>query len=78
MLMAWANWRDDYAYAADGTPLGWTRTRGSVTEVFTPEGERILSRTTEGAPLTVEAVVYPLRRDETGRLTVEEIAAPLP
>ena len=78
MLMAWANWHDDYAYAADGTPLGWTRTRGTVTEAFTPEGERILSRTADGAPLTVEAVVYPLRRDETGRLTVEEIAAALP
>jgi hypothetical protein len=77
-ILARADWRDDYAYAADGTPLGWTRTRGNVTEAFTPEGERILSRTAEGAPLTVEAVVYPLRRDETGRLTVEEIAAALP
>ena len=27
MLLPRAAWRDDYAYAADGTPLGWTRTR---------------------------------------------------
>ena len=58
------DWRDDYAYAADGTPLGWTRSRGDLTEAFTPEGERILTRTADGAPLAVEAVVYPLRRDE--------------
>ena len=78
MLMARADWRDDYAYAADGTPLGWTRTRGELTEAFTPEGARILTRAADGAPLAVEAVSYPLRRDDKGRLTVEEIAAALP
>ena len=69
MLMARADWRDDYAYAADGTPLGWTRTRGDLTEDFTPEGARILTRAADGAPLAVEAVSYPLRRDDKGRLT---------
>ncbi len=78
MLMARAGWRDDYAYTPDGSPLGWTRTRGTRTEAFTPEGERIVARAPDGTPLTLEPVTYPLRRDAEGRLTVEEIAAPRP
>ena len=64
MLMARADWRDDYRYAADGTPLGWTRTRGDLTEGFTPDGARILARAADGTPLAVETVGLPLRRDE--------------
>jgi hypothetical protein len=78
MLMARADWRDVYAYAADGTPSGWTRTRGALTEAFTPAGERILSRAPDGSPLSVEAMRYPLRRDAEGRLSVEETPAPRP
>jgi hypothetical protein len=44
MLMAWANWHDDYAYAADGTPLGWTRTRPA------PRSARPAPRPPDGAP----------------------------
>lgn len=78
MLMARADWRDDYLYAPDGTPLGWTRTRGTLTEDFTAQGARIVTRAPDGSPLALEDVAYPLRRDADGRLTVEEIVAGRP
>jgi hypothetical protein len=78
MLLPRADWRDDYLYAPDGTPLGWNRTRGSLTEAFAADGARIAARAPDGTPLTLEPVGYPLRRDDKGRLTVEEIAAARP
>ena len=83
MLLPWADWRDDYAYGPDGSLLGWTRTREgrteAVTEAFTPDGLRILTRAADGTPETLEAVAYPLDRGARGRLTVEEIpGSPVP
>ena len=73
MLLPRAAWRDDYAYAADGTPLGWTRTRaGGGTDGYTPSGDRILLRTADGTPRRAAAVAYPLRRTADGTLVVEE------
>ena len=68
MLMAWADWRDDYAYAADGTPLGWTRSRGTLTEDFTPDGERIVTRAPDGSAAAARArrLSPPPRRRRAG------------
>jgi hypothetical protein len=69
-LFARADWRDEFAYAADGRPAGWTRTRPGRTEAFAADGARILSRD----PLRTEPVAYILRReDET--LVVDELSA---
>ena len=82
MLVARADWRDDFAYAADGTPLGWTRHRaGRPPEGFTPEGARILARGADGRPARTAPVAYRLSRDAAGALLIEEIspeAAPAP
>ena len=72
MLMPRADWRDDYAYAADGTPLGWTRTRGGAHRRLPRAGERILTRDPDGTPRRTAAVSYRLRRTDDGRLLVEE------
>ena len=77
--MAWADWRDDYAYAADGTPARLDphpRRRSPRPSPPTASGSSPAPPTAR--PLAVEAVAYPLRRDDEGRLTVEEIAAALP
>ena len=65
MLMARADWRDDYAYDPDGTLLGWTRTRGDRDRGVHRRRRRILGRGADGSPIATEAVAYPLapRRD---------------
>jgi hypothetical protein len=73
MLMPRADWRDDYRYAADGRPLGWTRSRPErIPEPYGPDGARILVADADGRPLTGERVAYPLARDDDGTLRVEE------
>ncbi len=70
LLWPRAAWRDDYAYAPDGTPLGWTRIRAeAATESFAPDGARRLADGAE-AP-----VAYPLAPDRKGGLAVEELSA---
>jgi hypothetical protein len=72
MLMARADWRDDYRYDPAGVLLGWTRSRpGRHPESFRPDGARAFG----GA---AEAVAYPLARAPDGRLLVEERSAPGP
>ena len=75
MLIPRADWRDEYHYAPDGTPAGWTRFREGRDDAFTPEGLRILTRDAAGAPATVEAVAYPLRRTPEGGLAVDELSS---
>ena len=42
ILVPRADWRDDFAYDAGGTLLGWTRVRGDrPTEAFDAEGRRL-------------------------------------
>ena len=73
MLMARADWRDDYRYDADGRPAGWRRTRpGRPAEDFDAEGRRILDRDAAGRPRATAAVAYPLARGPEGGLVVEE------
>ena len=55
------NWRDDYTYAPDGTPLGWQRFHPLEWSAFTPEGDKILSRDAQGRPLRIRPVKYLLR-----------------
>ncbi len=74
MLVARADWRDEYRYAPDGAPAGWTRIREGRADAFTPEGQRILTRDAAGRPATVEEVAYPLRRTPEGGLAVDELS----
>ena len=68
MLVARADWRDDFAYAADGTPLGWTRHRaGRPPEGFTAAGARILARGADGRPARTAPVAYRLAPRRRGR-----------
>jgi hypothetical protein len=73
ILVPRADWRDDFAYAADGTLLGWTRVRGDgPPEAFDAAGRRLPD---PANPATAVAVAYPLSRADDGRLVVEEVDA---
>jgi hypothetical protein len=88
LLLPRTAWRDDFAYAADGTLAGWTRTRapgaaGPARDRFDSLGRRLLGDET-GAETGAEtgdassravAVAYPLSRADDGRLVVGEIDA---
>jgi hypothetical protein len=75
LLLARADWRDDYAYAEDGTLLGWTRSRADRDpEDFAADGTRILSRREDGGPETGETVSYVLRQAPNGDLLVGELS----
>ena len=66
MLIARADWRDDYHYDADGTLRGWTRSRAAAddaTEEFAADGARILTRGPDGRPARAEIPAYVLDRD---------------
>jgi hypothetical protein len=75
MLVARADWRDDYAWGPGGDLLGWTRIRPGRSDDFTADGARILTRDAGGSPERVEPVAYPLGRDDRGRLVVEELSS---
>jgi hypothetical protein len=77
MLIARADWRDVYGYAADGTPAGWTRHRPGRSEAFTAAGERVLVPAAAGRPAETLPVGYALERDAAGRLAVREVDADL-
>ena len=75
MLVARADWRDDYHWAPDGSLLGWTRVRGERREEFDAAGARILAPAEGPAPARTEPVAYPLRRLPDGRLGIAEVSA---
>jgi hypothetical protein len=75
MLVARADWRDEFAYDAAGALLGWTRVRPGRREEFTVEGERILARGPDGTPARTAPVAYPLARTAEGVLTVREVGS---
>ncbi len=58
MLDMRKDWRDEYRYADDGTPLGWTRKRGDKTEAFTAAGDLILEKDGDGRATRTAAVRY--------------------
>lgn len=60
LLTTFKNWRDDYLYAADGKPLGWTRTRPGQEkpERFDARGRRVAALDEEGLPRRVAPVRY--------------------
>jgi hypothetical protein len=65
-------WRDDYAYAPDGTPLGWLRTRDGAETDYDAAGRRVLTRGEDGRPGRVEEVAYGLGATRNGVPLVEE------
>ena len=70
MLMARADWRDDYAWGPDGRLAGWQRSRpGQPPERFDAAGRRL-------DPAGPRSVTYPLHRTEAGALAVTERPAP--
>jgi hypothetical protein len=75
LLVPRAEWRDVYAYAEDGTPLGWTRERTGRQDAFAPDGTRILTTDAAGRPLRTEPVAYPLGPGPDGTILVQEISA---
>jgi hypothetical protein len=76
LLLARADWRDDYVYDEGGSLTGWTRSRaGRAPEEFTAAGNRILTRRADGSPERAEAVAYAVRQDVGGVLVVEELSA---
>ncbi len=78
MLIARADWRDDYHYAADGTLAGWTRSRAAAdgaTEEFAADGARILTRRPDGRPARAEIPAYVLDRTPQGALVVGELSS---
>ena len=74
ILVPRADWRDDFAYDAGGTLLGWTRVRGDRRrpKPSTPTAGACPTRRT---PPPRSPVAYPLSRAEDGRLVVEEVDA---
>ena len=78
MLIARADWRDEYAWGPAGTLLGWSRISPGRTEDFAPDGSRILGRGPDGRPIATERIAYLPKRQPDGRLVVEEVSAGLP
>ncbi len=75
-LLPRTDFRDDYLYAPDGTPLGWTRNWGNgaltgtfAAEAFDAEGRRL-------GPEGPERLHYPLIRAQDGALILTEAPAP--
>ena len=66
-------WMDLYLYDAQNRPTGWTRVRGDMSQGFTQDGARILSRDARGRALTARVVSYLRRegRDDAGHPTLE-------
>lgn len=59
-------WRDDYAYAPDGTPLGWTRRGPGGETAFAADGALVLARDDLGRPSLGETVAYRIEPGEAG------------
>ncbi|MBQ6923033.1 MAG: hypothetical protein IJQ73_00180 [Kiritimatiellae bacterium] len=60
------DWRDLYAYGADGAPAGWTRLRaGREPVAYAAGGERIVKLSPDGEPLETAKPKYAQRNVET-------------
>ena len=60
------DWRDLYAYDADGRPTGWTRLReGGEPVAYTADGERIVRLAPDGKPLETARPKYTPQTIET-------------
>lgn len=70
LLFPRADWRDEYAWAPDGTPAGWTRIREAGRADFTAGGSR---RLPGGGEAAVAHVIAP---GPDGRLEIAERPAP--
>lgn len=76
LLYPRAAWRDAYAYAPDGTLLGWTRTRAEAEpETFGPDGRRRLSDRPGDPGADAAPVTYRLVPARNGGFAVEELSA---
>ncbi len=66
------DWRDEYHYDAEGTLMGWTRTRADSTEEFTAEGQLILEPAENGHPAKTAKVRYVPERKPNGRFLLKQ------
>lgn len=66
------DWKDEYRYDEAGQLLGWTRTRGSVRQEFTPDGQLVVSRG-EGNEVESTPVRYVPRKVNNGVSTLEQV-----
>jgi hypothetical protein len=73
MLMARADWRDEYSYDAAGTLTGWQRVRDGRTDAYDAAGHRIVTRDAAGRPARTAAAAYVLKRGRGGVLEVREV-----
>lgn len=80
-LITPADWKDEFRHDSQGRLLGWTRTRGGMTEEFTRHGTLVAKKDDRGRPTTSRPVRYlrhqasqqawPELRMEAGQPTVE-------
>ncbi len=67
------DWRDEYRYAADGKPAGWTRIRGDRREEFTADGRLILAHDPQGRPAATCKVRYVVEPAPGGGAALKEV-----
>jgi len=72
MIFPARDWRDAFAYDAEGRLTGWTRTRQGVAADYTRHGARVLRRDAAGRPTCAEVARYPVQRARDGALKVAE------
>ena len=51
-------WVDVHEYDADGNRLGWERWRGNLSDAYTADGFKVLTRDADGRPATARVVEY--------------------
>ena len=73
LLFPVRNWTDEYIYAPDGTPEGWTRIRGKTKTRFLADGRRVVKTDPYGRPLVVETVRYRAKATTRARQLIEEV-----
>ena len=75
MLDMRKDWRDEYRYADDGTPLGWTRSCAAGSQDFTAAGDLVLEKDGEGRATRTAAVRYvPAPGPEGTQILKQELA----
>ena len=78
MLMARADWRDEYAYDAQGRLTGWRRFRAGRADAYDDAGRRILGPGGAGGRSMTADARYPLRRTAAGGLAILELRGDAP
>jgi len=66
-------WRDVYAWDADGRPLGWRREGAGRVERFTRHGARVEEIDAEGRPVLAERMLHPMPYEAEARRRVRPV-----